>query len=260
MALSAAGTKQDNWSSQNYALHGGFNHHVAGPAFALLNAQPGERVLDLGCGDGVNTQKLVDLGCSVVGVDGSPNLVAAAQKLGLDARVMDGQQLEFDREFDAVFSHAALHWMKDDPDAVIKGVGRALRPGGRFVSDSGGQGNVLSVRVALSAVLAHHGIDAFTLDPWYFPSDEQYKRKLEAHGFVVDSIALVHRPTALPTDMGGWLDTFAVSYLKDLPQELQEQVRAETVAALETNLTCDDGVQRVDYVRLRFQAHLPSTA
>ena len=107
------------------------------PVVEWLNPQAGERILDLGCGDGALTLKLKALGCEVVGVDSSPELVHVAQALGLDARLMDGQNLQFKAEFDAVLTNAALHWMKQ-PDAVIQGVGQALKPGGRFVGEFGG--------------------------------------------------------------------------------------------------------------------------
>ena len=89
--------------------------------------------------------------------------------------------LDFDAEFDAVFSNAALHWMRD-ADAVIAGVHRALRPGGRFVGEFGGAGNVAAITVALTAVLQRRGIDAGAAIPWFFPSAAEYRGRLERHG------------------------------------------------------------------------------
>src|SRR5262249_14315625 len=143
------------------------------------------------------TQKLVELGCAVVGIDASPAMVEAARALGLDAHVMDGQALPFQCEFDAVFSNAALHWMKQ-ADAVIAGVWRALKPGGRFVGEFGGEGNTATVLRAVAAALQQRGLDFRTLSPWYFPSVTDYRGKLEAQGFVVSTIALIPRPTPLP--------------------------------------------------------------
>jgi SAM-dependent methyltransferase len=124
----------------------------------LLNPQPGERILDLGCGDGRLTEKLVQMGCEVVGVDGSAAQIAAAQAKGLTAVVMDGQQLTFENEFDAVFSNAALHWM-NRPDDVIAGVKWALRRDGRFVGEMGGHSNVAVIRTALHEALRQRGIE-----------------------------------------------------------------------------------------------------
>ena len=150
----------------------------------------------------------------MVGVDASADMVAAAQKRGLDARVANGARLDFSREFDAVFSNAALHWMKDDPDAVIAGVARALKPGGRFAGEMGGHGCVAAITVALIAVLERHGADGKSVSPWYFPTVDDYRARLERGGFTVEYIELIPRPTPLPTDMAGWLDTFAAPFLE----------------------------------------------
>ena len=152
-----------SWNARQYADNARFVTDLGMPVVELLAPRPGERILDLGCGDGPLTAKLAALGCSVVGVDGSPAMVAAARALGLDARVMDGQALSFDGEFDAVFSNAALHWMKRG-EAVIEGVWRALKPGGRFVGEFGGRDNVGAIVAALNAASARRGMaDAVSL-------------------------------------------------------------------------------------------------
>jgi SAM-dependent methyltransferase len=150
-------------------------------------------------------------------VDGSPAQIEAARARGLDAHVMDGQALAFEDEFDAVFSNAAMHWMKR-ADAVIAGVHRALRPGGRFVGEFGGEGCVAHIRTALIAALERRGIDGAALDPWYFPDVASYGRRLEAGGLMVRWIALIPRPTPLPGDVVGWLETFAESFTGALPR------------------------------------------
>ena len=192
------------WQADSYQRHTGFVPVLGAAVLELLAPCPGERILDLGCGDGALTEKLVAAGADVVGVDASDSMIAAARARGLDARLGCGQKLEFDGAFDAVFSNAALHWMLD-PDAVIAGVHRALRPGGRFVGEFGSHGNVAAITVALLAVLDRRGIDGAAANPWYFPTAEAYRRRLEAGGFEVGSIAPVPRPTPLPTDMEGWL-------------------------------------------------------
>ncbi|HET8727589.1 MAG TPA: class I SAM-dependent methyltransferase, partial [Alphaproteobacteria bacterium] len=184
------------WEAERYARNARFVADLGQPAVELLAPRPGERILDLGCGDGALTAKLRDLGAQTVGADSSPDLIAAARALGLDARLVDGENLSFDAEFDAVFSNAALHWMRN-ADAVIAGVARALKPGGRFVGEFGGHGNVAAITVALLAVLARRGIDGAALSPWYFPTAEAYREKLESHGFAVDEIRLIPRPTPL---------------------------------------------------------------
>lgn len=244
------------WSAERYARNARFVAELGSPVVELLAPQPGERILDLGCGDGALTVQLERAGASVVGVDSAPDLISAAQSLGLDARLMDAHKLSFEQEFDAVFSNAALHWMLQ-PDAVLAGVKRALRPGGRFVAEFGGHGNVAAIVVALLAVLARRDIDGVPLMPWYFPSDQDYRQKLEQHGFSVRSIQLIPRPTPLPTDMAGWLDTFTESFFRPLPKQDRVTAREEVLALLRPVLCDSQGRWTADYMRLRFAATLP---
>jgi SAM-dependent methyltransferase len=156
---------RQSWKAGRYATHARFVADLGAPVLDLLAPRTGERILDLGCGDGALTEKLAALGCSVVGVDAAPDMIAAARARGLDARVMDGEGLDFEDEFDAVFSNAALHWMRRPAD-VIAGVRRALRPGGRFVGEFGGHTNVAAIIVALIAVLDRRGVDGAAAIPW----------------------------------------------------------------------------------------------
>jgi SAM-dependent methyltransferase len=224
---------------------------LGAPLLDWLAPQAGERVLDLGCGDGALTEKLVAAGCSVVGADASPEFVAAARARGLDARLADGQALPFDDEFDAVFSNAALHWMKRNPDAVLAGVARALKAGGRFVAEMGGAGNVASIRGALHDAVAQRGFDAGAADPWFFPTAEDYRARLLAAGFAVERLELFARPTPLPGDVQGWLRTFAQAFLEILPAADRAAVLEQVQEALRPRLSTG-GLWTADYVRLRF--------
>jgi RimJ/RimL family protein N-acetyltransferase/precorrin-6B methylase 2 len=244
------------WNPELYARTAGFVPALGLPVLEMLNPQPGERILDLGCGDGVLTAKLASLGCQVVGVDSSPAQVAAAQARGLDARVVDAQRLPFADEFDAVFSNAALHWMRQ-PDAVLAGVWRALEPGGRFVGEMGGAGNIALVLEALAVVLARRSIDVQQISPWYFPAEDEYRGKLEQAGFAVTSIERFPRPTPLPGDVGDWLETFAGSFLGLFSGDERVQVIDEVRELLRPSLLSSDGVWVLDYVRLRFAATKP---
>jgi SAM-dependent methyltransferase len=152
-----------------------------------------------------------------------------------------------------VFSNAALHWMRR-PDEVIVGVARALRPGGRFVGEFGGAGNIVAIKTALFAAMRRRGIDPEPLSPWYYPSAEEYRGRLEAHGFQVRSIALFPRPTPQPGDISGWLETFTGAFLSALPEEARPGFIAEVREALRPALLNADGIWVVDYVRLRFAA------
>src|SRR5271170_390366 len=151
--METQGRPNQDWKADRYAQHAHFVPALGAPVLELLKPQTGERILDLGCGDGVLTEKIAASGAAVVGVDAAADMIAAATRRGLDARVMDGGKLEFSSEFDAVFSNAALHWMKRERDAVIAGVYRALKPGGRFVGEMGGHGCVAAITIALIAML-----------------------------------------------------------------------------------------------------------
>lgn len=253
MTSSEEGPAQ-RWHARRYAHHAGFVAELGGPVVELLDPRPGERVLDLGCGDGVLARRLTEFGCSVVGVDSSPEMVEAARGQGVDARLMDGQALEFAGEFDAVFSNAALHWMKADPVAVAAGVARALRPGGRFVGEMGGQGNVAALTVALAAVLQARGHDGAAAHVWYFPTPETYGALLTDAGFEVRSIDLIPRPTPLPTGMAGWFETFAGPALRALPAGERAAAASDAIELLRPALCDDAGRWTADYVRLRFAA------
>ncbi|MFO1352047.1 MAG: methyltransferase domain-containing protein [Gammaproteobacteria bacterium] len=243
------------WLAERYARNSRFVADLGMPVVELLAPQAGERILDLGCGDGALTRKLVDLGAQVVGVDSAPDLLAAAQTLGLDVRLMDGQALSFDHEFDAVFSNAAIHWMRE-PDQVIAGVKRALKPGGRFVGEFGGHGNVAAIIVALIAVLARRGVDGVSRIPWYFPTAAEYRERLEAQGFQVESIQIIPRPTPLPTGLRAWLDTFAENFVRPLAENERGAALDEVVELLRPMLCDTRGNWTADYVRLRFSARL----
>jgi len=241
------------WSPERYEKHARFVSDLGAPVVELLAPRPGERILDLGCGDGALTEKLTALGCEVVGVDSSAEQVAGARARGLDCRVASGEALPFANEFDAVFSNAALHWMRR-PDAVIAGVRRALKPGGRFVGEMGGDGCVAAIVAALGNALAQRGFDAAAYDPWYFPTVEDYGGRLAAHGFTVGSIALFPRPTPLPGDVVGWLETFAESFTAPLAAADRPAFLAEVRDALRPVLSDAAGNWTADYVRLRFAA------
>jgi trans-aconitate methyltransferase len=245
-----------SWDPKAYACNAYFVSDLGHDVVELLHPRAGQRILDLGCGDGTLALALAQAGASVLGVDSSPEFIAAARARGVDARVMDAEHLAFTAEFDAVFSNAALHWMRD-ADAVIAGVRCALKPGGRFVGEFGGHGNVAAIRRALIAVLKGRGINGAALSPWYFPTAEEYREKLEAHAFEVETIRIIPRPTPLPTDMRGWLETFAGAFLAEIDEAERPLVLDEVTSLLAPSLRDAGGRWIADYVRLRFAAGVP---
>jgi SAM-dependent methyltransferase len=243
------------WDPDAYGRDGAFVHGLAGGVLEWLAAQPGERILDLGCGDGQLTARLLTTGADVVGVDASVAMVAAARGRGIAADEASAEALPYaDASFDAVFSNAALHWVRDQ-DAMMAEVHRVLRPGGRFVAEMGGHGNVAAIRVALMALLEKHGFGGAEDGVNYYPTPEAYARRLKQHRFVVEKMALIPRPTPLEkSGMAGWLNTFRRGVLDQIPEVQRTTVIEECCALLAPALRDEDGNWTADYVRLRFVA------
>jgi SAM-dependent methyltransferase len=251
-------TRRHNFDPAEYAAHAAFVPALGQAVLDLLAPKPGERILDLGCGDGVLTAKLVEAGAEVVGTDADPAMVEASRAKGLDARVMDGQRLTFDADFDTVFSNAALHWMPDTA-AVFAGVHRALKPGGRFVAECGGFGNIAAIRAGLRGMLKARGYTVPAYEDQVYMTAEAARAALADAGFIVDSCAIIPRPTPLATGMAAWLRTFRSGFLDTLgvSDVDRDGVVAETVELLRPILCDADGNWMADYVRLRFAATKP---
>jgi len=239
------------WNASDYAANARFVSDLGQPVLELLAPRAGERILDVGCGDGALTEKLGQAGARVVGIDPAPDFVAAAVARGIDARELDAQALPFEHEFDAVFTNAVLHWIPD-LDAALRGVHRALKPGGRFVGECGGHGNVAAVSTALQAVALRHGVRARL--PWRYPTPDDFTAQLIAAGFRPVSVELVPRPTSLASGMAAWLRTFAGPIFEQLSAGVREAALEETVDLLRWSLCDEQGRWTADYVRLRFAA------
>jgi trans-aconitate methyltransferase len=242
-----------SWNPQTYATNARFVSDLGETLLELLEPQPGELILDLGCGDGALTERIAAYDRDVVGVDSSFPQLQAAKERGLKTVLLDGHQLCFQQRFDAVFTNAALHWMKQ-PVKVIDGVWLALKPQGRFVGEFGGKGNVETIRSALHAALVRRGIDAALVDPWYYPSTEEYSELLSKAGFIVTYIELISRPTKLPGNILAWLEIFAQPFTKAVSEPEQSGFLEEVRNELATRLRDRSGNWFADYVRLRFKA------
>jgi trans-aconitate methyltransferase len=248
-------TVTQTWDSRQYQQNGAFVHQLAGEVLGWLDAKPGDRILDIGCGDGHLTSRIMATGASVVGLDSSTQMAAAAQALGIDVTVGSAESIPFDASsFDAVFSNAALHWVRDH-DAMLGGIKRVLKPGGRFVAECGGHGNIAAITVAMRSALEKFGFKSSLEDVNYYPAPKVYTRRLERHGFTVERMALIPRPTPLAAGgMEGWIRTFRRGVLEALPVEVRDSVVNEAVRLLTPALRDEEGNWTADYVRLRFIA------
>ncbi|HWZ88834.1 MAG TPA: methyltransferase domain-containing protein [Polyangiaceae bacterium] len=246
------------WNPTLYDDRAAFVSELASELVVWLRPSPGERVLDLGCGTGTLTAEIARRGALVTGVDSSPEMIAAAREkyAELSFEIQDGQALSYAAEFDAVFSNAALHWM---PDAagVLRGVERALVPGGRFVAELGGAGCVGTVVRAVSEVLTEWQIDPARYIAWYFPSPGQYAALLEAHGLTPREVRYFERPTPVAgqAGLGTWLSVFQARLRIDL-EDRWPALCAEVSRRCQATLF-RDGQWRLDYVRLRVLATKP---
>lgn len=235
------------WDAAAYAEHAAFVPALGDAVLALLAPRRGEHILDLGCGDGVLTQRLVEAGAIATGLDPDPGLLAKTRARGINVVEGDGQRLDYHGAFDAVFSNAALHWMSDH-DAVFAGVNRALVPGGRFAVECGGFGNIAAIRTAIRAVAARHGVDA--PDQQNYATVAETSERLTRAGFAIVSCDLISRPTPLASGMAAWLETFRHGFFG----AGGEGMIGEVVDLLRPQLCDRAGNWIADYVRLRFLA------
>ncbi len=250
-----------SWDSRLYDSKHSFVWKAAQDLVRLLGPKPGERILDLGCGTGHLTQEIASSGAAVVGIDTSEAMLEKARRNypALRFEQADATEIQFAEPFDAVFSNAALHWIRP-PETVARRVHAALRPGGRFVAELGGKGNVRTVHTALQQAIRESGhtpLEESSL--LYFPSLGEYASLLEDAGFRVTDAHHFDRPTRMPegdAELGNWILGFADRFLAVVPEPEREGVVRKVEARLRPVLH-HDGAWHVDYVRLRFRAEKP---
>jgi trans-aconitate methyltransferase len=245
------------WDPEAYDGHHSFVYEYGGALVDELDPVPGDAVLDLGCGTGHLTAALSDRGARAVGVDRAEAMVREAAADHPDPAFVraDARALPFDGRFDGVLSNAVLHWIPEaDQDAVLEGVARALVPGGRFVAELGGVGNVAAILDAVGTALERRGRP--TEHPWYFPTVGEYAARLEAAGFEVRLATLFDRPTELDGGRAGlwnWLDAFGDELFAGVDDRTRRAVAEEAAATLEAD-HWRGGTWVADYRRLRFVA------
>jgi len=246
------------WDAGLYDAKHGFVSELGKGVVELLAPKGGERILDVGCGTGQLTAEIAAVGAAVVGIDSSAEMIAEARKKypAMRFEVMDAREISFAAEFDAVFSNAALHWVKE-PERVIAGVARALKQGGRFVAEFGGHGNVGRLMAAFGRASAAVGLEFSTeMSPWYYPSIKEYAGLLEKHGLEVQQAALFDRPTKLEDGERGlrvWMEMFCGRILNHVPAEKREQWLQGVEREARPQLF-QHGTWVLDYRRLRLVA------
>ena len=248
--MSQAPASTSKWDAGDYARVGSFVAELGGAALDLLDPQPGERILDVGCGEGTLTRKIVQRGATVTGIDNSLEMVRAAHANGVDALVVDAADICFDSEFDAAFSNAVLHWVLDK-EAAAAGIFRSLKPGGRFAGEMGGEGNLQKLRDALDEELIIRGyVPPVEASNWY-ASPEEFAFVYEDAGFTEVDARLIERPTRIDHGVAAWVTTFRRGWLDRAA--VPEDERAEIGAAVADRI----GTDIADYVRLRFIMRKP---
>lgn len=254
------------WSPADYARNASFVPQLGAAAVQLLNPQPGELILDVGCGDGALTARIAEAGARVIGLDSSPDMVEAARARGVDAFVADAEALDLEQQaqrfgqFDAVFSNAALHWMLD-PDAVATGIFAVLKEGGRFVGEMGGAGNLAALRAGIRDEMTERGYQLPAEDPQWYPAVEEFTRLYCVAGFTDVQAQRIERPTDLQTGIQGWVKTFRSGWfdVAMVPEWERDTLAAAIEARLAPALRKPDGIYFADYVRLRFSMRKPAS-
>ena len=249
MSQPAASTSK--WDAADYAKVGAFVAKLGGAALDLLDPKPGERILDVGCGEGTLTMKIIERGATVLGVDNSPEMIAAARTNGVDAVQLAAEDMQFFAEFDAAFSNATLHWVLQKEQAA-RAILRALKPGGRFAGEMGGEGNLTKLREALDDELIIRGYAPPVEASNWYASPEEFAAVYEAAGFREVDARLIERPTPIEHGVAAWVTTFRKGWLDRAG--VPEGERSEIAAAVADRV----GSNIADYVRLRFIMRKPA--
>ncbi|WP_449620449.1 class I SAM-dependent methyltransferase [Robertmurraya sp. Marseille-Q9965] len=243
-----------NWNANLYDGKHAFVSQYGQNLIELLAPKTGEKILDLGCGTGDLANQLFENGLDVVGVDNSVNMVELAKNKYPQIKfiVQDATNLAFDNEFDAVFSNATLHWVKP-PIQALHGIYHSLKPGGRFVAEFGGKGNVQTISDEIVMQIEAAGFN-FKEEyfPWFYPSIGEYTALMEEVGFRVTFAQHFDRPTPLSGDDGlrNWIQMFASHFFTSVPEENRAHILTKIENQLKGRLYKEDN-WIADYKRIR---------
>ncbi|HCF49177.1 MAG TPA: SAM-dependent methyltransferase [Syntrophomonas sp.] len=243
------------WNPDLYDEKHAFVSKLGEDLIELLQPQSGELILDLGCGTGDLSHLIKQSGATVEGLDASKEMVARAREKYPDIQFRPGDacSLNIYERYDAVFSNAVLHWIKE-PEKALAGIWQALKKKGRFVAEFGGRGNVNNVTRAVMKCLREMGHPVSDADlPWYYPSIGEYTSLMEEHGFCVTYARYFVRPTILEDGENGlsnWLDMFADLLFKNYTADQKQMIFGQIKDQLRDS-TLQDGQWIVDYKRIR---------
>ncbi len=249
----------NRWNAREYDAKHAFVYEKAKGLVDLLAPKSDERILDLGCGTGVLTSEIAATGATAFGIDRSPEMVAQAKSKfpALRFEVVDATKMEFDGEFDAVFSNAVLHWIPE-AEQVVRAIARALKTGGRFVAEFGGKGNIQTLVKGFHRAFAGLGMsEPEDVSPWFYPGIAEYAALLEKHGLEVRSASLFERPTVLEDGSKGlenWIRVFRETFV----EKMGEEAAAKWIHEVERQCRAElfqDGDWVLDYRRLRITAY-----
>jgi trans-aconitate methyltransferase len=247
-------SQNSKWDAALYDEKHSFVWKMAAGLIDLLDAKPGERILDIGCGTGHLTAQIAATGAKVTGIDRSTEMIGQARSAhpALAFEVADAREMKFSGPFDAAFSNATLHWIKE-PERVVAAIASALRPGGRFVAEFGGKNNITALMSAFSHAWKNLIPSQPFPNPWYYPSLAEYASLLESHSLEVTYGELFDRPTPLEDGERGlhnWLEMFGEAIAEKVPSDLREKFKQDVEREARHDLF-HDGRWVLDYRRLR---------
>lgn len=243
-----------DWNTNLYDQQHSFVSKYGKNLIELLEPTAGEKILDLGCGTGDLAQQLDELRVDVIGVDRSEKMIDQAKTKypSIEFSVQDARSLEFQQEFDAIFSNATLHWIKP-PSQALQCLYNSLKKGGRFVAEFGGKGNVQTITNAIIQQIEEAGFEfQAEHNPWFFPSISEYSTLMETVGFRVTYAQHFDRPTKLEGENGlkNWIHMFANQLFEGIPVDKKAEMITKVEMQLKELLFKDDH-WIADYKRIR---------
>ncbi|HZF00500.1 MAG TPA: methyltransferase domain-containing protein [Methylomirabilota bacterium] len=256
------------WNPADYAANSSVQQTWARELIAKLNLRGDEHLLDVGCGDGKVTAEIARAvpDGSATGIDDSPQMIEFAKKTfspgkfpNVRFRTMDARKIKFERQFDLVFSNAALHWV-DDHQAILRGAASVLKTGGRLVVSCGGKGNAQDVFLALRPEMRLKRWCEFfrkTPKPYFFHAPDDYEKWLPRFGFRIESLKLVPKDATYDGAEGftAWLRTTWIPYVQRVPENVREEfIAAVTQRYIAKHPPDANGKVHVKMVRLEIDA------